>query len=302
MRRPRRTSSCSARRTPASTASSTPRRSGRCSRNCPRGNASSSCSGSSGTRRRRRSRTGWAYRRCTSPGCSTGRCGDCTTSSSPDLSAPGGGCATARCSTCSRTPTTARASRSPPPWWSGTYASRGDYRDGLTQLGFVGLVEAIQRFDPGRNVEFVSFARPTILGELRRHFRDARRRVRPTRRIQELELRIREATDELHQESGRSRASRCSPSACPATRPSSTRHSPRTTRSARSPWTHRSTPATYLDMLGDDEPAFDDIVDSKSLRPLLEQLPERERTVMPLRFYGNKTQTEIADRIGVSQM
>ncbi|MBO0892153.1 MAG: sigma-70 family RNA polymerase sigma factor [Acidothermales bacterium] len=55
-------------------------------------------------------------------------------------------------------------------------------------------------------------------------------------------------------------------------------------------------------MLGDDEPAFDDIVDSESLRPLLEQLPERERTVMPLRFYGNKTQTEIADRIGVSQM
>ena len=88
-------------------------------------------------------------------------------------------------------------------WAVNRYASRGEYREDLTQVGFVGLVEAIQRFDPDRNVEFVSFARPTILGELRRHFRDARRWVRPPRRIQELKLRIREATDELYPENGR---------------------------------------------------------------------------------------------------
>lgn len=191
-------------------------------------------------------------------------------------------------------------------WAVSRYSSRGEYRDDLTQVGFVGLVEAIQRFDPGRNVEFVSFARPTILGELRRHFRDTRRWVRPPRRIQELKMRIREATDELFQETGRqptvvmlAERLSCDRDELEEALAADDAFSP---LSLDAPLDDADGPATYLDLLGEDEPAFDDIVDSESLWPLLQQLPERERTVMLLRFYGNKTQTEIASRIGVSQM
>lgn len=191
-------------------------------------------------------------------------------------------------------------------WAVNRYASRGEYREDLTQVGFVGLVEAIHRFDPGRNVEFVSFARPTILGELRRHFRDARRWIRPPRRIQELKLRIRDATEELYQEYGRqptiaALADRlsCDRAQIEEALAADDTFSP---LSLDAPLDGADGPATYLDLLGDEEPAFDDVVDSQSLWPLLEQLPERERTVMLLRFYGNKTQTEIARRIGVSQM
>ena len=168
-----------------------------------------------------------------------------------------------------------------------------------------GLVKAVRRFRPGLGQSFAGFAAPTISGEIKRHFRDAGWMVRPPRRLQELGVRIREAEKELeqnaappaHHRGDRRRRSVSDPAQVP----------PRARRrpaSTRSPWTCRPAP---------DQPPTE-IVPAGGGRPLrrrgrrrlaedaLGELTDRERLVLRLRFVDVLTQSEIADRIGVSQM
>lgn len=191
-------------------------------------------------------------------------------------------------------------------WAVNRYANRGEQLEELEQIGYLGLVEAIQRFDVHRGFDFVTFARPTVLGEIRRHFRDGRRWVRLPRRIQELKLDIRDATEELTQRTGRQ------PTAADLAEHLQTSEAlvtealgaddAFTPLSLDAPVGDEDDGATQLDTLGEDDAQLEEVVDSESLWPLLEKLPDREQEMVLLRFYGNKTQSDIADRLGISQM
>lgn len=191
-------------------------------------------------------------------------------------------------------------------WATNRYAGRGEQRDELSQVGYLGLVEAVRRFDPGRGVDFVTFARPTVLGEIRRHFRDGRRWIRLPRRIQELKMRIREATDDLYQELGQQPSIdeladylEISGSEVEEAMGTDDMFTP---VSLDTPVGEEDDAPTHGETIGDDDGDLDDVIDSESLWPLLERLPEREREMVLLRFFGNKTQSEIAEHLGISQM
>jgi RNA polymerase sigma-B factor len=189
------------------------------------------------------------------------------------------------------------------------YLHRGESVDDLEQVATIGLILAVDRFDPERGVDFLSFAVPTITGEVLRHFRDRSTAVRVPRRLRELQASIYDTAAELGQRLGR------------APRPSEIA----TTLGvdlevvleglAAQGVTHCSSldePAWRDDGFGDQarhaavlarpEPQFDLIEQRESLGPLLATLPPRERDIVVMRFFGGMTQTEIGRRVGISQM
>lgn len=187
------------------------------------------------------------------------------------------------------------------------FDGRGEPRDDLVQVARVGLVNAVIRFDVDAGSDFVSFAVPTIMGEVRRHFRDNSWSVKVPRRLKELHLRLGSATAELSQRLGR------------APTPSELAEelgmdrdevveglvagSSYNTLSIDSGGNSGSEDAPAIaDTLGDVDLGLDQIENREALRPLLAALPERERMVLLLRFFENLTQTQIAERVGISQM
>lgn len=191
-------------------------------------------------------------------------------------------------------------------WAVKRYAHGSEQAEELAQVGYLGLVEAIDRFDPERGVEFTSFARPTVLGEIRRHFRDGRRWVRLPRRMQELKLRIKDAADRLYQENGHPAsvaelAAELDVAAGDVEEALSTDDA-FAPLSLDAPVDVDDETTAHVDLLGGVDPAMEGVVDSEAIWPLLDELPPRERELLLLRFFGNKTQTEIAERLGISQM
>ncbi len=189
------------------------------------------------------------------------------------------------------------------------FEGRGEPRDDLVQVARVGLVNAVTRFDVEAGSDFVSFAVPTIMGEVRRHFRDNSWSVKVPRRLKELHLRLGTATADLSQRLGRA------PTASELA--AGTRHGPRRSRrgpgggqlaTTRCPSTAAAAARgddearAIADTLGDVDTGLERIENREALRPLLEGLPERERTVLVLRFFESMTQTQIAERVGISQM
>jgi RNA polymerase sigma-B factor len=182
------------------------------------------------------------------------------------------------------------------------FGQRGEPHDDLVQVATVGLISAIDRFDPSRGSDFLSFAVPTIMGEVRRHFRDTSWSVRVPRRLKELHLAITSATNELSQHLGRAPT----PSEL-ATHLGISRDEVFEGLEASNAYRSSSLDELLVGTdkslsLGDDDPDLMGVENREALQPLLRQLPERERTIILLRFFGNLTQTQIADRIGVSQM
>ena len=169
------------------------------------------------------------------------------------------------------------------------YSGRGEPMDDLLQAGSLGLVKAIDRFDPARGLEFSTYAAPTILGEIRRHFRDRTWAVHVHRGLQELTAEITRCAGELTQELNR--APKVAELAA---------------RSGRTEEEVLEAPVgedrTLGDGLGGDDPALLDVELHESLGPALATLPERERRILQLRFYGNQTQSQIAAQLGISQM
>jgi RNA polymerase sigma-B factor len=160
-----------------------------------------------------------------------------------------------------------------------------------------------RRYEPERGAHFLAYAVPTISGELRRYFRDHGWDVRPPRRLQELRISVREAASQLNQELGR--------------KPSLEEISARTGAEGRenqemllaadgystqSMDAERGSEPSLEARLGDDDAALENVVDRLALRPLLAALPERDRRVLAMRFYGGWNQQRIADSIGVTQM
>jgi RNA polymerase sigma-B factor len=183
------------------------------------------------------------------------------------------------------------------------YAGRGEPMDDLLQAGSLGLVKAVDRFEPERGLEFSTYAAPTILGEIRRHFRDRTWAVHVHRGLQELTAEITRHASELTQElnrapsvaelvarSGRSEEKVLEALDCAAA------------YTADSLETPMGEDRTLGDSIGGEDPALVDVELHESLGPVLATLAPRERKILQLRFYGNQTQSQIAAQLGISQM
>jgi len=178
--------------------------------------------------------------------------------------------------------------------------------DDLLQVASMGLLKALDRFDPGRGHSFPSFAVPTIMGEVRRHFRDNSWSVKVPRRLKELHLRLGAATGDLSQRLGRAPTATELAAELDMDRDEVIEGlvagSSYNTLSIDSGGSGSEDAPAIADTLGDVDTGLDQIDNRESLRPLLAALPERERTVLLLRFFESLTQTQIAERVGISQM
>jgi RNA polymerase sigma-B factor len=185
------------------------------------------------------------------------------------------------------------------------YGGRGEPTDDLTQTAAIGLIKAIDKYDPTRGVDFAGYAIPTIIGEIKRHFRDRTWSVRVPRRLQELRLAITEANSTLTHTLGRS------PTVADiATHLAITEEDVLEGLEGARAYnaTSLSTPisadgTTELgDTLGDTDHEYELAETRVALGPALATLDEREQKILTLRFYGNLTQSQIAEQIGISQM
>ncbi|HEV3401957.1 MAG TPA: RNA polymerase sigma factor SigF [Acidimicrobiales bacterium] len=185
------------------------------------------------------------------------------------------------------------------------FTNRGEPLDDLVQVASLGLLKAVDRFDPERGLEFSTYATPTIVGELKRHFRDKGWAVRVPRRVQELHLRLGTVVSTLSQELGRSPtigeiAHAASVSEEDVLEAIEAGHAYRfTSLDAPSGADEEGTLATQL---GGDDQALVDSEHRVALSPLIARFPPRERTILHLRFFEGLTQSEIASRLGISQM
>jgi RNA polymerase sigma-B factor len=184
------------------------------------------------------------------------------------------------------------------------YAGRGEALEDLVQVGSVGLIKAFDRFDVDRGVEFSSYAVPTIVGEIRRHFRDKAWAMHVPRRLKELSLRLTRLLDEMTSDLGRSptvaelaeRAGVEEEDVVDAL-DSTNAYS---TRSLNAPFEDGA--ESLSDKLGEDETGYEEIEDGQLVAAGLEALDERERRIVELRFFDEMTQSQIAAEIGISQM
>jgi RNA polymerase sigma-B factor len=180
------------------------------------------------------------------------------------------------------------------------YRNLGEPLDDLVQVGTIGLIHAVDRFDPGRGTAFATYAAPTILGEIKRHFRDRAWSVRMPRRLQDLRRRLNASSAELHQELGRA------PTICELARRAGTDEES-AIEALEAQRTCTPVPiefpvAELTEAMTEVDTALEDVVDREALRPLLHQLPAREKRILVLRFFRGLSQAEIADEIGISQM
>lgn len=184
------------------------------------------------------------------------------------------------------------------------FSSRPEAADDLHQAALLGLLHAIDRFDPHRNIQFTTFAWATISGELKRHFRDRTWGVRVPRRVQELYLVTAEATDTLTNTLGRS------PTVAEVAESIGfSEEDVIEALEARSAYRLTSLDAPVGDdgdssgrQIGGDDHGYQVVEQRSMLSELTSRLEPRERQIIHLRFTEELTQAEIADRIGVSQM
>ena len=186
------------------------------------------------------------------------------------------------------------------------FANRGEPLDDLVQVASLGLVKAVERFDPARGLEFTTFATPTIVGELKRHFRDKGWAVRVPRRVQELHLRVTRVIDDLALELGRSPtvqeiAQRAGTTEDEVIEAIDAGSAYRSTSLDAGRSDDEESPG-LLGQLGELDPELSRAERRAALSPLLAELPEREQVMLYLRFYEGMTQSEIAKRLGISQM
>jgi RNA polymerase sigma-B factor len=159
------------------------------------------------------------------------------------------------------------------------FAGRGEPLDDLIQVATLGLINAVDRFEPARGSHFLSFAVPTITGEVRRHFRDHGWSTRVPRRLKDLHIAIRRALAELSQQLGEAYRS-----------------------GSLDEMLGAGQRAAVGDFIGGLDNALALIDDREALRPLLAELAPREQTILVLRFFHQLTQTQIAEQVGISQM
>jgi len=184
------------------------------------------------------------------------------------------------------------------------YANRGEPLDDLIQVGMIGLIKAIDRFAPDKGFEFSTFAMPTIVGEIKRYFRDKTWAVRVPRRLQELGASVSKAVTLLSQQLDRA------PTAQEiATHLKIELDDVVEALNANSAYSTVSLDTAFDseapslgDRFGSIDEALEGVEYRESLKPLLLALPAREKDILVMRFFENKSQTEIARTLGISQM
>ena len=183
------------------------------------------------------------------------------------------------------------------------FADRGEPLDDLIQVGTIGLIKAIDRFEISKGFEFSTFATPTIVGEIKRHFRDKTWAVRVPRRLQELGASVTKATTELTQKLDRS-----------PTPKEIAKHLRITVDDVAEALESNAAYSTVsLDVtsetstsIGETFGALDEALEGveyrETLKPLLAQLDDREKRILQMRFFDNLSQSQIATELGISQM
>jgi len=186
------------------------------------------------------------------------------------------------------------------------FRNRGEPMDDLVQVARMGLLKAVDGFDPERGVEFGGYAVPTIVGEIKRHFRDKGWSVRVPRRLKDLKLEVSNASATLVQDLGRMPTNADLADYLKVTeaevRECAVSSAAYSSMSLSAPLGEAAGDATLADMIGGPDRAIGTVDDRETLRPLIEALPSRERRIIVMRFYDNLTQSQIAARIGISQM
>jgi RNA polymerase sigma-B factor len=182
------------------------------------------------------------------------------------------------------------------------FSNRGEALDDLIQVAMMALLKALDRYDPDRGVKFSTYATSSMTGELKRHFRDHAWAIRVPRSLQELHLSTNEAVETLRQQLGRSPT--VGEIADYLGEPPD--EVVLAIEAGRAYRVHSlDAPAPGEDRtieVGDDDPEFDGADERHDLSPMLARLPRRERRILHLRFAEGLTQSEIADRVGLSQM
>jgi len=185
------------------------------------------------------------------------------------------------------------------------FADRGEPLDDLIQVGQIGLFKALERFDPDYGASFATFAVPTVLGEIRRHFRDTTWSVRVPRRLKDLHVEIAAATEQLVAKLERpptpdELAQQLNVGVDDVLEAIEAGGGYRPVRLAAPSDTDE--PSGLQGVLGEDDAALEGVDDRLHVRRLLASLPERERRIVELRFFGELSQAEIAEEVGVSQV
>ncbi|MGC0327633.1 RNA polymerase sigma-B factor [Streptomyces sp. SAI-170] len=189
---------------------------------------------------------------------------------------------------------------------AGRFRNRGESLEDLRQVAALGLVKAIDRYEPGRGA-FESYAVPTITGEIKRHFRDRTWALRVPRRVQELRNKVRVARRELLQTSGGAEPSAAEIAALAGLTEQEVAVGTEaldsySTLSLDAEVSREDDGYSLADTLGVREEAYDVVVDREAAKEGLRRLPERERAILYMRFFEDMTQSRIADQLGISQM
>lgn len=186
------------------------------------------------------------------------------------------------------------------------YQGSPESADELMQVGYVGLMKAINRFDPEVGTSLAPYALACVSGEIKRHFRDRRWQVRVKRSAQELVLEMRQATAELAQQFQRTPTDeelanylRVTPAEVRAARRADLSFS---AWSLDAPLSEEPEAASLAELLGAEDPQMEHTVDMAALEAHWSELPKRQQQILLLRFYGNMTQAEIGQQLGLSQM
>jgi RNA polymerase sigma-B factor len=185
------------------------------------------------------------------------------------------------------------------------FMHRGEPLEDLVQVGTIGLIKAVDRFELERGVEFSTYATPTIIGEIKRYFRDKGWAIRVPRRLQELRMSIATATGELSQTLGRAPTPREIAEQLDVTvedvlegLESANAYSTMSLDVSNGD----DDGPSWLDTLGEEDEGLEHVELRESLRPLLADLPPREQQILVLRFFRQQTQSQIAEQVGISQM
>jgi RNA polymerase sigma-B factor len=185
------------------------------------------------------------------------------------------------------------------------FSGRNEPMTDLVQVGAIGLIKAIDRFDPERKLEFSTYATPTILGEIKRHFRDTGWLVHVPRRAQEMQTTLNAARADLNQELGRAPTVAELAARIDMDEESVLEALDAARAYSGVPLDVLAAPGETVPehpMLGVLDEGFEQVEQRAMLREVIAELPEAEREILLLRFVANKTQTEIAAIVGVSQM
>lgn len=186
------------------------------------------------------------------------------------------------------------------------FSGKGIARDDLVQVASVGLIHAVDRFDPEQGADFLSYAVPTVMGEVRRHFRDTSWPMRVPRRLQELRLSVNRGSAELAQRLGRPAsvgelAEYLGVSEAEVAEGYEARQAYRAVSLDEPPFEDGER-APLSESVGSEDAALELVENHESLVPLIRELPVRERRILALRYFRDMTQTQIAAEVGISQM